>query len=65
MSNCKFTRLKTIVDFDSNWAFPDHNSSLNSLMDMKSYTKLGVVLKACLIISRGHPSNFKVTWAKN
>ena len=29
-----------IVDFDPNWAFPDCNSSLNSPMAMKCYTKL-------------------------
>ena len=40
MSNCKVTQLKKIVDFDTNWAFPDCNSSLNSLMDLKWCTKL-------------------------
>ena len=66
-SSVKFeghTALK-IVEFDPNWVFPDCNSSLNSLMDMKWYTKLDVVWKTCLIIFRGHPSNFKVTRAKN
>ena len=29
---------KKIVKFDPDWAFPDFNSSLNSLMDMKWYT---------------------------
>ena len=33
---------KKIVDFDPNWAFPDCNSSLNSLMATKSCTKLQV-----------------------
>ena len=35
------TALK-IVEFDTDWAFPDCNSSFNSLMDMKLYTKLDV-----------------------
>ena len=56
---------KKIVEFDPDWAFPDCNSNLNLLMDMKWYTKLDVVWKICLIIFRGHPSNFKVTRAKN
>ena len=34
-SNFKVTRDKQIVDFEPNWAFPDCNSSLNSLMAMK------------------------------
>ena len=42
-SICKVTRLKNIVDFDPNWAFPECNSSLNSLMDLKWCTKLDVV----------------------
>ena len=33
---------KKIVDFDPNWAFPDCNSNLNSLMGMKWCTKLEV-----------------------
>ena len=41
-SNFKVTRLKKIIDFDANWAFPDCNSSLNSPMAMKSGTKLEV-----------------------
>ena len=31
---------QTIVDFDPNWAFPDCNPSLNSLMAMKWWTNL-------------------------
>ena len=31
------------INFDPNWAFPNFNSSLNLLMDLKWYTKLGVV----------------------
>ena len=31
-----------IIDFDQNWAFPDCNSRLNTLMAMKWYTKLKV-----------------------
>ena len=34
---------KKIVDFDPDWVFPDCNSSLNLLMDMKWYTKLDFV----------------------
>ena len=52
--------LKT-VEFDSNWAFPDCNSSLNSAMAMKCCTKLETAKKRCPIVNQGHPSNFKVT----
>ena len=34
---------QTIADFDPNWAFPDCNSSFNSLMALKWYTEFGVV----------------------
>ena len=40
-SNFKVTRLKKIVAFDPNWAFPDCNSNLKSPMGTKCYTKLG------------------------
>ena len=50
-----------IIEFDPNWAFPDCNSSLNSLMAMKCCTKLETAKKRCPIIFQGHPSNFKVT----
>ena len=50
-----------IVEFDSNWAFPDCNSSLNSMMAMKCCTKLETAKKRCPIVFQGHPSNFKVT----
>ena len=50
-SNCKVTRLKKIVNFDQNWAFRDCNSSLNSLMDFKWCTKLGVLWKRWPIFS--------------
>ena len=63
-SNCKVTRLKKIVDFDPNWAFPDCNSNLNSPMATKWWTKLEVALKRCPIVFQGHPPNFKVTWGK-
>ena len=52
---------KKIVEFDSNWAFPDCNSSLNSPMAMKCCTKLETAKKRCPIVFQGHPSNFKVT----
>ena len=32
-----------IIEFDPDWVYPDCNSSLNSLMDLKWYTKLDVV----------------------
>ena len=54
------TPLK-IVEFDPNWVFPDCNSSLNSPMATKWYTKLEVALKRCPIVLQGHLSNFKVT----
>ena len=41
-----------IVEFDSNWAFPDCNSSLNSLMAMKCCTKLEIAKKRCPIVSK-------------
>ena len=50
-----------IIEFDSNWAFPDCNSSLNSPMAMKCCTKLETAKKRCPIVFQGHPSNFKVT----
>ena len=49
------------VEFDSNWAFPDCNSSLNSPMAMKCCTKLETAKKRCPIVFQGHSSNFKVT----
>ena len=44
-SSVKFQghRGQKIADFDPNWAFPDCNSNMNSLMDLKWCTKLGVV----------------------
>ena len=57
-SSVKFkghTALK-IVEFYSNWAFPDCNSSLNSLM--------ATAKERCPIVFQGHPSNFKVTREK-
>ena len=62
-SSVKFqghTALKS-VKFDPDWAFPDCNSSLNSPMAMKWYTKLEAALKRCPVVFQGHPSNFKVT----
>ena len=41
-SNCKVTRLKEIIDFDSNWPFPECNSTLNSPMAMKWCTRIEV-----------------------
>ena len=52
---------KKIVDFDQNWAFPDCNSSFNSLMAVKWCTKLEATKKRCPVVFQGHPSNFKVT----
>ena len=63
MSSVKFQghiALK-IVEFTPNWAFPDCNSILNSLMAMKCCTKLETAKKRCPIVFQGHPSNFKVT----
>ena len=45
-----------IFEFDSNWAFPDCNSSLNSPMAMKCCTKLETAKKRCPIVFQGHPS---------
>ena len=57
------TALK-IVEFDPNWAFQDCNSSLNSPMAMKWYTKLETAKERCPIVFQGHLSNFKVTQYK-
>ena len=65
-SSVKFqghTALK-IVEFDPNWAFPDYNCSLNSMMAMKCCTKLETAKEKCPIVFQGHPSNFKATWDK-
>ena len=62
-SSVKFqghTALK-IIKFDSNWVFPDCNSSLNSPMAMKCCTKLDTAKERCPIVFQCHPSNFKVT----
>ena len=50
-----------IVEFDSNWAFLDCNSNLNTPMAMKCCTKLETAKKRCPIAFQFHPSNFKVT----
>ena len=52
------TALK-IIKFDPKWAFPDCNSSLNSPMAMKCYTKLETAKERCPFVFQGHPSNFK------
>ena len=62
-SSVKFqghTALK-IVEFDPDLAFPNCNSSLNSLMATKCCTKLEVAQKRYPIVFEAHPSNFKVT----
>ena len=62
-SSVKFqghTALK-IVKFDPNWAFPDCNSSVNSPMAMKCYTKLKTAKERCPVVFQGHPSICKVT----
>ena len=50
-----------IVEFNTNWAFPDFNSRLNSPMAMKCCTKLETAKERCPIVFQCHPSNFKVT----
>ena len=50
-----------IIDFDPNWAFPDCNSSLNTLMAMKWCTKLEAEYKTCPVVFQGRLSDFKVT----
>ena len=57
------TALKS-VEFDPDRAFPDYNSSLNSPMAIKWYTKLEIAQKRCPIVFESHPSNFKVTRLK-
>ena len=63
-SNVKVTRLKKIVDFDPNWAFPSCSSSLNSPMATKWCTKLEVAEKTCPIVFQDHASNCNVTRLK-
>ena len=46
-----------IVEFDSNWAFLDCNSSLNTPMAMKFCTKLETAKKRCPIAFQFHPSD--------
>ena len=53
-----------IVEFDTDYAIPDCNSSLNSPMAKKLYTKLEVAQKRCPIVFQGHTSNCKVTRLK-
>ena len=48
-SNFKVTRD---ADCDPNWAFPDCNSNLDSLMPLKSCTKLKVAWERCICLSR-------------
>ena len=60
LSNFKVTQLTKIVDFDTNWAFPDCNSSLNSPMVMKWCTKPEEA-EGCPIFFQCHLSNFQVT----
>ena len=54
---------KKIVDFDSKWAFPDCNSSLNSLMAMKWCTKQKQHRRVALLFFevkfRGHSGQIK------
>ena len=66
-SSVKFQchRANKIVDFDSNRAFPDCDSSFNSLMAMKLCTKLDVVQHRYPVVFQGHLSNFKVARDKN
>ena len=52
-------RSKT--NFATNWAFPDHNYSLNLQMATKLCTKLEIAKKRRHVVFRGHPPNFKVT----
>ena len=54
-SKVKFTEVKTNV-----WAFPGRNSSLNSQMTTKWWTKFQIAYKRWPIVFQGHPSNFKV-----
>ena len=48
-----------IVEFDSNCAFPDCNSSLNSPMAMKCCTKLETAKKRCPIVSQRSSIKFQ------
>ena len=68
MPYCHPSNFKVIgdkkIDFDPNWAFPDCNSSLNSLMALKWCTKLNVVSKRCPIVFHDQPLNFNVTGGK-
>ena len=62
MSSVKFQghTAKKNVDFVSNWAFPDCNSSLNSPIAIKCCTKLETAKERCPIVFQVHPSYFKI-----
>ena len=62
--NFKVTRGKKIAHFGPNWAFPDCNFSLNSLMALKCCTKLNVTKKRIPMVCQGNPMNLKVTRGK-
>ena len=51
-------------DFDSKWAFPECNSSLNSQTNTKLCTKIEGTKRRSPIVFRSHPLNFKVTRAE-
>ena len=57
-SKVKVSEVKT--NFVPSWAFPNHNSSLNSLMATIWCTKLELAKKSYPIVFQGHLSNFKV-----
>ena len=52
------------TNFATNWAFPDHNYSLNLQMATKLCTKLEIAKKRRHVVFEGHPPNFKVTQYK-
>ena len=61
-SEVKVTKVEII--FAQIWLFPDRDSSLNSQMAVKCWTKFEVTKKRYLIVFLGHPSNFKVIRAE-
>ena len=56
---------KNFTQFDPNWAVPDSNSSLNSPVALKWYTKLEVAYKGCCIVFQGHLPNLRLHRTKN
>ena len=67
MSSYKFQyhTSQNIDNSHSNCAFPDCNSSFDSRMTTKLFTKLELALRGCPIVFPDHPANLNITRDKN